>query len=77
MGFYFNVIGPLLPSLCGFSFVLGHRVSFFFFFLFCGFQHLPVESCLAASCNFVVLTGEVESIDPPSPEALIARFIYL
>ena len=28
MGFDFNVIAPLLPSHCGFSFVFGRGVSF-------------------------------------------------
>ena len=44
-----------LPSCCGFSFALGHGVSFFG-----GFQHSPVDGCSAASFNFGVLTGEDE-----------------
>ena len=42
MGLDLNVIEPLLPSYCGFSFVLGWGVSFFR-----GFQHHPVNGCLA------------------------------
>ena len=50
-----NVISPLLPSCWGFSFALGHGVSFFG-----GIQHSPVGGCSAASCNFGVLAGEDE-----------------
>ena len=50
-----NMILPLLPSCWGFSFVLGHGVSFFG-----GTHHSPVDGCLAASCNFGVLAGEDE-----------------
>ena len=49
-GLILNVIEPLLPSCCSFSFVLGHGVSFLG-----GFQHSPVDDCLAASCDFGVL----------------------
>ena len=45
---------PLL-SCWGFSFALGHGVSFFG-----GIQHSPVDDCSVASCNFGVLTGEDE-----------------
>ena len=58
MGFDFNVIVPLFSSHRGFSFVLGCGVSFFW-----GggmFQHLPVDGCSAASCNFGVRAGEDE-----------------
>ena len=48
-----NVILPLLPSCWGFSFALGHGVSFFV-----GIQHSPVDGCSAVSCSFGVLTGE-------------------
>ena len=54
-GLIIIVISPLLPSCWGFSFVLGHGVSFFG-----AIQHFPVNGCSAASCNFEVLTGEEE-----------------
>ena len=38
------------PSHCGFSFIFGHRVSFFG-----GFQHRPVNGRSIASCDFGVL----------------------
>ena len=60
-GLILNMISPLLPSCWGFSFALGRMVSFFG-----GIQHSSVESCLAASCNFGVLT-EVMSSCPSSP----------
>ena len=41
--------------LLGFSFVLGHGVSFFH-----GIQHSPVNHCSAASCNFGVLAEDEE-----------------
>ena len=47
-----NVMAPFLPSCGGFSFALGHGVSFLG-----GFQHSPVGDCSAASCNFGFLTG--------------------
>ena len=50
-----NMISPLLPSFWGFSFALGHRVSYFG-----GIQHSPVEGCSAASYNFGVLAWEDE-----------------
>ena len=50
-----NVISPLLPSCWGFSFALGHGVSFSG-----GIQHTPCDGCSVASCNFGVLTGEDE-----------------
>ena len=50
-----NVILPLLPSCWGFSFVLGHGVSFFG-----GIQHFPVDGCSASRCELGVLTGEDE-----------------
>ena len=40
-------IMPLLSPCCSFFFVFGHGVSFFG-----GFQHLPVNGCSTASCNF-------------------------
>ena len=52
-GLILNVISPLLLSCCGFSFALGHGISFFG-----GIQHSPVDGCSAVSCNFGVLTGE-------------------
>ena len=57
MGFDFNAILSLLPSLWGFSFSLGHEI-FFFFFFFGGMQHSLVDGCSAASFNFGVLAGE-------------------
>ena len=50
-----NAISPVLPSCWGFSFALGHGVSFFV-----GIQHSPVDGCSAVSCSFGVLTGEDE-----------------
>ena len=52
MGFDFNMIAPLLPSRCSFSFVLGHGVSFFWS------KHPRVNGCSAASCDFGVPTDE-------------------
>ena len=54
-GLILNAISPLWPSCWGFSFALGHRVSFFG-----GIQHSPVNGWSAVSCNFGVLTGEDE-----------------
>ena len=51
------MIAPLLPPYCSFSFVLGHGVS-----ISGGFQHSPVDDCLAASCNSGVLTEEDEHV---------------
>ena len=53
MGLIINVILPLLPCCWGFSFALGHEVSFFGWI-----QHSPVNGCSAVSYNFGVLTGE-------------------
>ena len=39
----------------GFSFALGHGVSFF-----SGIQHCPVDGCSTVLCNFGVLMGEDE-----------------
>ena len=50
-----NMILPLLLSCWGFSFALGHEVSFFG-----GIQHSFVDGCSAVNCNFGVLTGEDE-----------------
>ena len=54
-GLILNVVSPLLPSCWGFSFAIGHGVSFFG-----GIHHSSVDGCSAASCNFGVLTGEDE-----------------
>ena len=54
-GLILTVISPLLQSFWGFSFALGHGVSFFG-----GIKHSPVDGCSAASCNFGVLAGEDE-----------------
>ena len=43
--------------LLGFSFALGHGVSFFG-----GIQHSPVDGCLAVSCSFGVLIEEDEGM---------------
>ena len=52
-GLILNVISPLLQSCWGLSFALGHGV------IFCsGSQHLPLNGCLAVSCNFGVLVGD-------------------
>ena len=54
-GLILNAILPLLPSCWGFSFALGHGVSFFWWD--------PTFSCwwfIKASCNFGVLAGEDE-----------------
>ena len=63
MEFDFNMIALLQLSCCGFSFVLGHRMS-----LFGGFPHPPVDGCTTASCDFGVLTGEMSACPstPPS-----------
>ena len=47
-----NTILSLLLSYCGFSFALGHRVSFYG-----GIRDSPVDGCSAASCNFGALPG--------------------
>ena len=49
-GLFINVISLFLPSCWGFSFALGHGVSFFG-----EIQHSPVNDCSAVSCNFGVL----------------------
>ena len=54
-GLILNVVSPLLPSCWGFSFAIGHGVSFFG-----GIHHFSVDGCSAASYNFGVLTGEDE-----------------
>ena len=54
-GLILKVILPLLLSCWGFSFALGHGVSFFG-----RLQHSSVDGCSAASCNFGVLAGEDE-----------------
>ena len=48
-----NFAPPIV--LRGFSFALGHRVSFFG-----GTQHSPIDGFSVVSCNFGVLTGEDE-----------------
>ena len=49
------MIEPFLPSSRGFSFAIGHGVSFFG-----GIQNSPVDGCSVASCDFGVLAGEDE-----------------
>ena len=51
-----NMILPFLPSCRGFSFALGHGVSFFG-----GIQHSLVDSCSAVSCCFGILTREEDN----------------
>ena len=63
IAFDFNMIAPLLPSCCGFSFVLQNGVSL----LFGGFQHPPVNGCSAASCEFGILAGEDECTSSTLP----------
>ena len=50
-----SAILPLLLSCWGYSFALGHGVSYFG-----GMQHSPIDGCSAGSCNFGVLAGEDE-----------------
>ena len=50
-----NTSLPLPPSCLGFSFALGHQVSFFD-----GIHNSLANGCLAASRNFGVLTREDE-----------------
>ena len=53
-----GVVWGLILLFCwGFSFALGHGVSFFR-----GIQHSPVDDCSVASGNFGVLTGEDERV---------------
>ena len=54
-GLILNVILPLPPSCCAFSFALECGVSFFG-----GIHHSSVSVCSAMSRNFGVLTGEDE-----------------
>ena len=54
MGFGFTVTVPLLLSCCGFFFVFGLEVSFFWGGG-SGFQCPPVDDCLTTSCNFGAL----------------------
>ena len=65
MGLDFNVIVPLLPFCCGFFFVLGYGISFFFN----GFQHPSFDACPAASCDF--LTEEVSQKMSTLPSTLL------
>ena len=46
-GLILNMILPVLPSCWGFSFALGHGISFLG-----GIQHSPVNGCSAVWCNF-------------------------
>ena len=74
-GLILNMILALLPSCWGFSFALGRGVCFFG-----GIQHSPGNSCLAAICNFGVLTGEDEcksfysAILPELPDYILDNF---
>ena len=57
-----NVISPLLLSCWGFSFALGHGVSFFG-----GIKHSPVDHCSAASCNFRFSQEKISAHPSTSP----------
>ena len=80
MGINFNVIAPLLSSLCRFSFVPGHWVS-----LFGLFQHPPVDSCSKVVAVWVF--SRKMSAHPTQPScsshyrgvylASLSRFYYL
>ena len=60
-GFDFIMVVSYLPSHCGFFFVFGHCVSFFFCLLFFGrFKHLPVDCYSTASCDFDAHAAEDE-----------------
>jgi len=52
-----DFIPPTIFFFFGFSFALGHGISFFG-----GIQHSPVDGCSATSGNFGVLAGEDEGI---------------
>ena len=65
-GLILNALLPFLPSCWGFSFVLGHGVSFFG-----GIQHFPVDGCSASRCELGVLTGEDERT------SFYSSFLYL
>ena len=67
-GLILNAVASLLLSCC-FSFALGCGVSFFG-----GFQHYPVDDCLAGNCSFGVLAGEDECI---SCKWLICSLYYV
>ena len=54
-GLILSAISPLLPFCWGFSFALGHGVSFFG-----GIQHSPANGCSAVSYNFGVIAGDDE-----------------
>ena len=54
-GLILNAITPHLPSCWGFSFALGHGVSFFG-----GIQHSPANGCSAVSFNFGVIAEDDE-----------------
>ena len=62
-----NVILPSLPSFRGFSFALGHGVSFFG-----GIQNYPTDGCSAVICNYGVLIGEDEHMS--SYSAILRAF---
>ena len=57
-----NVISPLLLSCWGFSFALGHGLSFFG-----GIKHSPVDRCSAASCNFRFSQEKISAHPSMSP----------
>ena len=70
MGFGFKVITPLLPLHYGFCFVLGCDVSYFG-----GFQRLPVDGCLATSCDFDVLSREDECMSFSSAILMLMKLL--
>ena len=63
-----NMISALLPSCWGFSFVLGHGLSFFG-----GAQYSPVDVCSAVSCSFRIVTGKDESTSFCSAPLVLVR----
>ena len=71
-GLILNEIAPLLPSCWGFSFALGHGVSFF-----AGLQHSPVDGGSATCCNFGVLAGEDEHHPSTLPSFLLCNDVQM
>ena len=67
-GLILNVSLPLLPSCWGFSFALGHGVTFFG-----EIQYSPVDGCSSVSCSFGVLTGEDERTSFYSASLMLVR----
>ena len=70
MGFDSKCDLSLLPSCWGFSFALGHEVSFLG-----GIQHSPLDGCSAGSCNFGVLADKM-STHHSTPSSLLLHPKY-